>query len=160
MSSSLFALTFVTAVACGLIGGVFFAFSTFVMRGLGRVPAAHGIVSMQSINVAAISAVFMTALFGAALACVAVAVGSLTAWDEPFAAPMLAGSVLYLVGTILPTMAANVPRNDALAALDPATNQAAGYWARYLRGWTAWNHVRTAGALAASAALIWSIHVG
>jgi uncharacterized membrane protein len=160
MSSGLFALTFVTAVACGLIGGAFFAFSTFVMRGLGRVPAPHGIVSMQSINVAAITTVFKTTMLGAALACIAVAAGSLTAWDEPFAAPMLAGSVLYLAGTILPTRVANVPRNDVLAALDPATTQAAGYWSRYLTSWTAWNHVRTVGALAASAALTWSIHVG
>ena len=32
-------LTFISAIGCGLIGGVFFAFSTFVMQGLGRLPA-------------------------------------------------------------------------------------------------------------------------
>jgi uncharacterized membrane protein len=160
MSSSLFALIFFTAVACGIVGGAFFAFSTFVMKGLGRVPAAQGIVSMQSINVEAIRARFMAALLGAALACIAVAGVSLASWDESFAPYSLVGSVLYLVGTILPTRAANVPRNDLLAELDPATTQAASYWLRYLTSWTAWNHVRTAGALAASACLIWSIHVG
>ncbi len=36
MSDALTALTIVTALGCALNGGVFFAFSTFVMQGLGR----------------------------------------------------------------------------------------------------------------------------
>ncbi len=35
---------------CGLVAGVFFAFSTFVMSGLARLPPADGIRAMQSIN--------------------------------------------------------------------------------------------------------------
>ena len=34
-----------------LVAGVFFAFSSFVMKVLARVPSAEGIAAMQSINV-------------------------------------------------------------------------------------------------------------
>ena len=34
-----------------VIGGVFFAFSSFVMKALSRAPSNEGIAAMQSINV-------------------------------------------------------------------------------------------------------------
>jgi uncharacterized membrane protein len=49
-------------------------------------------------------------------------------------------------------MAKNVPRNDALARVDPASDEGARVWAGYVASWTAWNHVRTAAAAAAAAA--------
>ena len=59
---------------------------------------------------------------------------------------------MYLVGTVLVTLAFNVPRNEALAKVTPADPDAADRWAHYVAGWTAWNHVRTVAALAAAAA--------
>ena len=38
----LFALTLVSALGCGLVAGVLFAFSSFVMNALARLPAAQG----------------------------------------------------------------------------------------------------------------------
>jgi len=149
----LFVLTLLSALGCGLMGGVFFAFSAFVMRALARLPPAQGIAAMHSINVVAITPLLMVALFGTAAACVLVAVSSLTAWQRPGAAYLLVGSLLYLVGTILVTIVFNVPRNDALAAVDPASADGARLWADYVTTWTAWNHVRAASALAASASL-------
>ena len=52
-----------------------------------------------------------------------------------------------------PTAVYHVPRNEALAKTEPYGVDAASHWSRYLAGWTAWNHLRFAGALAASAAL-------
>ena len=37
----------------------------------------------------------------------------------------------------------HVPLNNALAAADPASHEAASLWARYLTDWTLWNHLRT-----------------
>jgi uncharacterized membrane protein len=74
MGDLLVALTVVTALGCGLGAGALFAFSSFVMTALGRLQPAQGIAAMQSINVQAPTPVFMTALFGSALACLAVAV--------------------------------------------------------------------------------------
>jgi uncharacterized membrane protein len=153
MDGVLFALTLIAALGCGLIAGVFFAFSTFVMRGLARLPSPQGIAAMQSINVTAITPTFMVALFGTALVCVALAVTALFMLDEDFAVYVLVGGALYPVGTIGVTMAFNVPRNNALAAADPDSPEAATLWNRYVAEWTAWNHVRGAAALGAAASL-------
>lgn len=149
----LFPLTLVAALGCGLVAGVLFAFSVFVMPALHRLPPAQGIAAMQSINVAAITPLFMLALFGTAAGCVALTISSLVRWHEPGAWYLLIGSVLYLVGTMIVTIAFNVPRNDALAAVAPDSAAGASLWAGYITGWTAWNHVRTIAALAAAASL-------
>ncbi len=97
----LLALTFISALGCGLIAGVFFTFSAFVMKALARLPSAQGIAAMQSINVVVINPLFMVALFGTALACVALAVSSLFRWNEASAVYLLVGSLLYLASAPL-----------------------------------------------------------
>jgi uncharacterized membrane protein len=144
-------VTLVAAVGCGLIGGVFFAFSTFVMQALARLPAAQGIAAMQHINVTVLNPWFLGTFMGTGLVSIgAIAIALLYA--ESNTAPLLAGATLYLVGTVFVTMAFNVPRNDALAAASPEAAQSAVLWAKYLQEWTSWNHVRTIAALAACAA--------
>ena len=149
----LFILTFTTALGCGLIAGVFFAFSTFVMTALARRPPAEGIVAMQSINITVINPWFMTAFVGTAVACLLLVVSSLLRWNQPGAVYLLVGSLLYLVGTFGVTMVCNVPLNDALAIVKPESTDGANLWASYLTNWTLWNHIRTAAALAAAALL-------
>ena len=149
-----FALTLIAALGSGLMAGTFFAFSTFVMQALARLAPGQGIAAMQSINVVVINPLFMAGFMGTAAVCVVLAVVSLVRWDESEAAYALAGSLLYLVGTFGVTIAFNVPRNDALAAVDPDSDDGARVWAGYVRSWTAWNHVRTVAALAAAGALI------
>ena len=148
MDALLTALTVAAVVGCGLNGGVFFAFSSFVMPGLGRLRPAECAEAMQSINVTAVTPVFMTALFGTAALCFAVLVAG------------IAGGALYLAGTILLTIGYHVPRNNALAAADPATAEGERVWARYLREWTSMNHVRAAAALAAAALLAVGVDAG
>jgi uncharacterized membrane protein len=94
------------------------------------------------------------------VACGALAVWALLAWDERFAPYLLVGSALYLVGTILLTIAYHVPRNEALARVEPHSANAESHWRHYLSGWTAWNHVRATAALAAAAVLTIALHVG
>jgi uncharacterized membrane protein len=66
---------------------------------------------------------------------------------------VLIGGALYLLGTILVTIVFNVPRNDALGAIDAASLNGARLWDDYLISGTARNQVRTAAALAAAASL-------
>ncbi|MGV0103902.1 DUF1772 domain-containing protein [Nostoc sp. DSM 114160] len=145
-----FPLTLLTALGCGLVAGVFFAFSTFVMNALARLQPKEGIIAMQSINITAINPLFMLALFGTAVACIFLAISSVLKWHQPGAAYLLIGSLLYLIGTVLVTIAFNVPLNDALAIAKPDSTEGANLWARYLTNWTFWNHVRTIAALAAA----------
>jgi len=160
VSGAVTAAAVATGLACALVGGVFFAFSSFVMPALGRLPVSQGIAAMQSINRAAITPAFMAVLFGTALACAAMAAWAVASWGEDAAVWVVAGSALYLIGTIGLTIAYHVPRNEALATVAPADPDAASRWARYLAEWTAWNHVRGAAALAAGAALVVAAQVG
>jgi uncharacterized membrane protein len=150
MDGLLVVLTTVAAVGCGLNAGVFFAFSSFVMKALARLQPAQGIAAMQSINLVAVTPAFMAALFGTAAACVALAVWAIADWDDAFSPHLLVGSACYVLGTIGLTIAYHVPRNNALAGVQPQDGKAASRWARYVSEWTRWNHMRAAASLTAA----------
>jgi len=144
-------LTFLAAIGSGLIAGIFFAFSNFVMKALARVPEEHGLRAMQAINVTVLNPVFLTLFVGTAVLCLFLGVISVIRWQGPGARCLLAGSLLYFLGNFVVTAARNVPRNDALARLNPSSPEAVDAWRRYVVEWTRWNHVRTVTALAAAA---------
>ncbi|MEU1119816.1 MULTISPECIES: anthrone oxygenase family protein [unclassified Streptomyces] len=149
-----FVLTVLGALACGLAAGVFVAFSTFVMKGLAALPPAQGIAAMNRINVAAVTPAFMAVFLGATGLCAVLAVVTFVLWPDEGTVELLLGSALYLFGAFGVTVAANIPRNDALAKVDAQSAEGAAYWRSYVREWTAWNHVRGAAALAATACFI------
>ena len=149
----LFALTLFAVLGCGVVSGIFYAFSSFVMKALTRLPPAQGNAAMQSINIAVITPSFMAVFFGTAVVCLLLVGFALVSWHRPDAVYLLVGGLLYLVGTILVTMVFNVPRNNALAAVEADSAAGATRWMQFVPGWTAWNSVRTAAALAAAAAL-------
>jgi uncharacterized membrane protein len=152
MKTPIFLLTFVSALGSALVAGIFFAFSTFIMRALARLSPAQEIAAMQSINVAVMNKWFFAPFFGTAVCCLTLSISCVFRWQGPTAMYLLIGSLLYLLGTILVTIVCNVPLNDSLAAVDPASTNAGQVWANYVTTWTAWNHVRTITALAAAAA--------
>ena len=145
-------MTVAVALGAGLVAGIFFAFSTFVMRALARLPPEQGIAAMQSINIAVINPLFMAAFLGTAGICVVLDVYAVLHWAQPGAGLLLTGSLLYLLGPLGVTMVCNVPRNNVLAAVEPSSAEAARVWTAYVKVWTLWNHVRTGAALAASIA--------
>jgi uncharacterized membrane protein len=146
-----FPLTLFAALGCGLMAGVFFAFSAFVMKALAFLPPREGIAAMQSVNVTVLNPLFFSVFFGTAAVCIFAVISSLLRWHDRAAVYLLAGGVLYLAGTFLVTAMFNVPLNEALATAAPADPGSAGFWANYLVNWTTWNHVRTVAALAAAA---------
>lgn len=147
-------LTVLTALGCGLMGGVFFTFSSFVMPALGKVPIAEGIRAMQRINVDVYHWTFMGAFFGTPIACVATAVQTYRhASGEPVVYAIV-GCVVYVLGNFVVTAAGNVPLNNGLAAVDANTVEAAQQWSRYLIRWTQWNHVRTAASMIAATCFV------
>jgi len=143
-------VTLFAALGCGLMAGVFFAFSNFVMKALDRM---QGISAMQSINVLVLNPLFLGIFVGTAVACGVLAIHSLLHWQSPGSVSRLAGSALYLLGTFGVTAAFNVPLNNILERVDPAKPEALQAWRSYVASWTRWNHVRTIAALAAAAAL-------
>lgn len=153
------ALTIVVAVGAGLSAGVFFAFSTFVMRAVRALPGKQGLTTMQAMNKAApASAGFMAVLMGCALVCIALGISSLTRLGETAARYQLIGCVLYLAGMFV-LMAYHVPHNDALAKVDPSSAGAVTAWRRYVGPWIAWNHVRTLTFSASTVAFVLALRV-
>jgi uncharacterized membrane protein len=144
------ALALFTALGAATVGGVFFAFSSFVMKALADLPPAQGIAAMQRINVVVINPLFLGVFLGTALLALGCVVVAAMSWGLPASGWLLAAGLLYAVGTFGVTGALNVPRNDRLARLDAHSPEAASYWKLYLSEWTWGNHVRTAAALASA----------
>lgn len=147
-------LAIVALLGTALIGGVFFAFSSFVMKALARVPSPEGIAAMQSINVVVLNPSFLGAFTGTAFIAVLVVALAIKEWSAPSAPFFLAGALLYLAGTFLVTGLGNVPLNNRLAAVSAADPEAVPIWAHYLERWTTLNTVRTAAAIAATSAFL------
>lgn len=156
-SPLLVTLTAIGALGSTLVAGVFYAFSGFVMPALARLPAAEGIAAMQSINITAVQAPLMLAMFGTALVSVVLIVFAVRGRGQRYAFPLLLGSVLYLLGSIVMTMVFHVPLNDAMAVLDPTAASSVQPWADYLSQWSAGNQVRWIVPLAASVSYGWAL---
>ncbi|WP_071338451.1 anthrone oxygenase family protein [Streptomyces albidoflavus] len=152
MSEGVFAASaVVAAVGSGVVAGVFFAFSTSVMRTLAGLPAAQGITAMQRINVVIVKGWFLAVFLGTAALSAVLAVLALVLRPENGLVVTVLGAALYLVGGFGVTVAANVPRNDRLAALDAEDPGSEAPWREFVAEWTVWNHVRGAACAAACA---------
>jgi len=143
-------------IGAGLNAGIYYAFSTFVMKALGRLPSRDGIAAMQSINIEAPTAGFMLAFFGTAVLSIALAVSTFGRLAETEAIYQLVGTGLYLSVIVL-TGVYHVPRNNELATLLPDSEAAANVWDVYLVRWTAWNHVRAFACVAGSTLVLFSL---
>lgn len=150
-------LTLLLSIGSGLIGGVFFAFSAFVMKALAQLPTPEGVRAMQRINAVVLESAFLAVFIGTLIVAGACAVIAVSAWSAPRSPLLLTASAAYLVGAFGVTLRLNVPRNERLAGLDADSHEAGRYWPVYLREWLLWNHVRTiasiVGAVCAAAAL-------
>ncbi len=143
-----------------LIGGIFFAFSNFIMRALGQLPGNQGISAMKAINVTVLNPWFFLAFFGTGVVCLPVAFLALGSAAGTHRAYLLAACALYLFGCVLVTMAFNVPLNNRLASTEPDSSGAEALWGHYLSRWTLWNTVRTAASLAAAGLFAMALYGG
>ena len=144
-------LPFLVCLGAGIVGGVFFAFSTFVMKALIELPASHGIAAMQRINVVVLNPLFLGVFVGTAVLAGICIFAGFFPWGATRSMLLLAAGLSYLVGSFGVTAAFNVPRNERLARMDADSEEAAAYWPVYVREWLFWNHVRTAASLVSAA---------
>lgn len=159
----------VAVVGCALVGGVLFAFSTFVMAGLRSVAPEVGAAAMASINRHATRVPFGSLLLVTTGLVTVLGVLAATRLGDAGMPLVLAGAVVYLLGGIGVTAAVNVPLNDRLETADAAvststtdvvprsgggahdlrvhatspTAERDQVWRVFLERWVAWNHVRT-----------------
>ena len=148
-------LVWTSGVGALIVAGVFFAFSNFIMKGLGQIPPDEGMRAMNAINVTVVNPVFMAILFGTGAVAIFLAVTNFSSLPNPSAVKIIAGAAVYAFGSLGVTMAFNVPLNDSLAAA--GAGDAGAVWAAYLKTWLVWNHVRGFASLAAGVLLLASL---
>jgi uncharacterized membrane protein len=143
------------ALGAGVVGGVLFAFSAFVMRGLDRLDPPAAVAAMQQVNLAAPRAPLMIPLVGTTILSVVLLAGGVSLLRHGNATGwfVLAGALLYLTAFAI-TGGYHIPRNDALAVVDPDGPGAAAAWHTYAAEWTRMNHVRAAAAIGSSLAFV------
>lgn len=137
------------AVGSGVVAGILFAFSSFVMRSLDEIPAGARVSAMQHINDKIVNPLFVLFFAGTAVLSVylvIVGVDDSTGGDRS----ARLGAVLYLLGVIAVTTTQNIPLNNRLDAVDPDGDDAGEMWRWYSRRWLRWNHLRTVAAVAAA----------
>ena len=143
---TLYAILFL-ALWSAVIGGVFSAFSEFIMAAFKQASPAAGIEAMQQINTTVIptqfvSGILLIPVFGMALAAYAT-----TVFEGAVVATLYLAATVYGSSVFLLTLAGNVPMNNRLAGLAPASAEAEAYWEVYARRWTRLNHYRSIGSI-------------
>lgn len=161
MRNLMSALILVSLVMSGVVGGVFFIFSTTIMRSLSARPAEEAVATMNEINRVIVRTPFIALFLGNALISIFLIWLGLFDNAVPDRWLVVSGAASYLVGGFLVTIIFNVPRNNALAAAEPRDPVAAEQiWQTYLREWTFWNHVRTFACIASMILLAFSLVEG
>jgi uncharacterized membrane protein len=149
-----------TALATGLMAGLFAAFAYSVMPGLGRSSDRTFVEAMQNINKAILNPVFMVP-FMTAVPLLGLAVALAWRGHGRAALPwLIAALVLYLLAFMV-TSGLNVPLNDQLAkAGSPAhMKDPAAVREDFENTWVSWNIVRALLHTAAFGCLLWSLTV-
>lgn len=158
MSPLFLILMQIAIVAYAFVGGVFLAFSDFIMRSLSLTDGVGGAEAMQVINREVFRWIFMALFLGMAPSSVAIAVYGATHLAHPSGALILLAGLVYLIGCFGVTVAFNVPMNKALACMDLSQDSARAYWTgTYLPRWTFWNTVRTAASGLSAAFLLFGL---
>lgn len=146
-------LLWLAAIGCGLMGGIYFAFSMFILRAFDSLGAAPASAAMNAINVVILRSPFMPLFWLTTLASLALAVLALWSWQSTPARIVFASGLVYVLGMFVCTVVFNVPLNDRLAAAAGDADM----WQRYLVEWTRWNHLRTLASTVACAGFVWAL---
>lgn len=155
MSVWFFILLQVSILAYGLLGGVFLAFSDFIMRSLARTPGVGGIEAMQVINREVFRWVFIALFLGMMPVSLGIAIyGGVTVPGVPGSLMLLAGLV-YAVGCFGVTACFNVPKNKALDGMDVRHDATRRFWTNtYLPQWIFWNTLRAIACIVSAGLLL------
>ncbi|MCF3972440.1 anthrone oxygenase family protein [Paracoccus salsus] len=135
---------FLSLLLAGALFGFFYAWVCSTMWGLDNATPGVAIAAMQAMNESVRNAVFAPAFFGTGPALLVTAALFAAAQDGRAALFFAAAGLICLLGAFLPTMAVNVPMNEALAriALPLPEVEAARIWAAYSPRWQIWNTIR------------------
>ena len=150
-------------LAYALVGGVFLAFSDFIMRSLSLTSGTNGMETMQTINREVFRWIFMALFLGMAAVSLLIIGYAATNLNVPAGTLIILAGIIYLIGCFGVTVVCNVPMNEALARMDLSSTTTREYWTTvYLPRWTFWNTIRTLACVLSAALLLgglmWMAH--
>ena len=148
-------LLWTAALSSGIMAGVYFAFSGFIMKAFGKIEIVQSVAAMNSINEVILRSMFMPVFFGSSIISFLLVIVAFINWGEAGAGLALIAGMVYFAGMFACTIVFNVPLNNALARLGPDSDNAQQIWSHYLATWTKWNHLRTVSSLVTCALCIW-----
>lgn len=143
MSPTLFLFLQAATLGYAIIGGVFIAFSDFIMRSLARTSGTGGVEVMQVINREVFCWVFMALFLGLAPISLGIAAYGLLVVGGSTGILLAAAGLTYFIGCFGVTIAFNVPLNERLAKMELTDVSTNTFWQHtYVPVWTRWNSVR------------------
>ena len=158
MSTAFFFLMQFAILAYALVGGVFLAFSDFIMRSLALTAGHGGVEAMQMINREVFRWVFMSLFLGMAAISLFVAGYGIFGLSGPAGTLIMMAGLVYLIGCFGVTVFFNVPMNETLAGMELSSDTTRKYWLLiYVPRWTFWNSVRTFASVASAALLLFGL---
>ena len=134
----------IAIVSFGFIGGVYFAFSFFVMQSLSNTSSSEAIRTMNAINLVILKSPFMFLfIFSSLIACI---LFLKNLFLQTIISNEGLASLIFIVGMFLCTATKNVPLNNKLTDYDfnDSTRNPTIEWNEYYKHWIKWNHLRTA----------------
>lgn len=150
-------LTLACAVlTTGLMAGVFYAYAVSVNLGLAERPDASYVATVNEINEKIQNPLFFPVFFGAVLFPVAALITHLPHRRSGRFRRIVLACVLYVGGSFLVTVLANIPLNEELALVtaDATAAELARARAAYEGPWNFWNDVRGLFSVAAFVILV------
>ena len=136
-------------IMIGLMAGIYFTFSVFVMRALATLNPLNGAHAMIAINQVIVKTLFLPLFFGSTVLAAVLMIQTFLAEANDASVLIYLATSAYIIGMFLVTVFGNVPMNNRLQA-SAINNQAlTEYWQYYLTVWTQLNHIRTLSCLVA-----------
>jgi len=156
MSSMLITIIlWAAAIGSGLMAGIYFTFSVFVMRAFNKIDAPHAVTAMNAINQTILNSLFMPLFFVTSIISLFLIIFSFSHWNESGSHFIFYAGTIYLIGMFFCTIIFNVPLNNSLAELNLDKANVNMAWSHYYKHWTNWNHLRTMSSLITSLLCIW-----
>lgn len=140
-------------VMTGLMAGIYFSFSVFIMKSLSELPALQAAQAMNKINDVIINTVFLPVFFGSTLWYAGLIVWSLANWQSGRSILVIIAALIYIIGMFFVTAFGNVPLNNKLNETAGTDSILVSFWHEYLHKWTQLNHLRMMSCIASCAVL-------
>lgn len=135
------------ALWSAVVGGVFSAFSEFIMSALLKAEPSSGIEVMQHINRDVIKTQFVAGILSIGIFSVLFGFYSLVVFEGASLITLILAVLVYLPSVFLITIFGNVPMNNRLDSLDHTSAEAHDFWRDYGEKWTRLNHLRSIGSI-------------